>query len=94
MPANKAYLNHDKTHRIVKLTAAFLGSFLVSASSMLAIATWASRPEIVFMTYNYVLILIWCGLMLLAFLFKNAWKCWLWYGLLTLIFVILFWIKH
>lgn len=93
MPANKIYLNHNKTQRIVKLTAAFLGSFLVTVSSMLAIAAWVSRPKIVFMTYNYALIIIWCSLMLLAFLFKQPWKCWLLYGLLTLIFVVAFLIR-
>lgn len=93
MPANKAYLNQNKTQRIVKLTAAIIGSLMVTTSSMLAIASWVSRPKVVFMTYAYMLIVIWCGLMLLAFLFKNGWKCWLWYGLLTLIFILLFLIR-
>jgi hypothetical protein len=94
MPANKEYLDHNKTQRIVKLTAAFLGSFLVAASSMLAVASRVHRPKVVFMTYNYALILIWCGLMLLAFLFKQAWKCWLLYGLLTLVFVVAYLIRQ
>ena len=94
MPANKKYLNQNKAQRIVKVTAALIGSLLVTVSSMLAIAVWVKQPGIVFMTYNYAFILIWCGLMLVAFLFENGWKCWLWYGILTVVFILTFFLGY
>jgi len=83
MPANPKYLTQNRTQRFAKVTAALLGSLLVSASTMLAIAAWSKNPRVVFLTYSYFFFMQWCALMLVAFLFKNGWKCWLWYGSIT-----------
>lgn len=89
MPANPKYLTHDKWQRFAKTSAAILGGFLVAASSMMALAVWLN-PVHVFHTYAFAMFLIWCTLMLMAFLFRNGWLCWLWYGGATLAFVSLF----
>lgn len=90
MPANPKYLTHDKGQRFAKVSAAILGGFLVSASSMLALAAWVSDRGVVFHTYAFAMFLLWCTLMLLAFLFRNGWKCWAWYGGFTAVFTLLF----
>lgn len=90
MPANKEYLTHGTAERIGKVSAALVGSFLVAVSSMLALASWSDRPSVVFMSYTYLLILVWCALMLVAFLFRKAWKCWLLYASLVVIFITFF----
>lgn len=89
MPANPKYLTHDRNQRIAKVSAAIVGGFLVSGSSMLFLATWAGNSRVVFHTYSFAMFLLWCTLMMVAFLFRSGWKCWAWYGGLTLVFVVL-----
>jgi len=93
MPANPKYLTQNKTQRFAKISAAMLGSFLASASTMLAWAAWSSDPRTAFFTYGFFMFIQWCALMLLAFLFHNGWKCWALYGGFTLAMTGLYLIK-
>jgi hypothetical protein len=89
MPANPKYLTQSRWQRVAKVSASTLGGFLVSASFHLMWAAWAGDRKSVLITYSYTLFLLWCTLMLLAFLFKNGWTCWLWYGGVSLLFILL-----
>ena len=88
MPANPKYLTQSKWQRFAKVSAAILGGFLVSASFHLMWAAWAGNRKPVLLTYSFTLFLMWCALMLLAFLFKNGYKCWAWYGGASLLFIL------
>jgi hypothetical protein len=89
MPANPKYLTQNGWQRFAKVSAAILGSFLVSASFHLMLAAWAVNRKPVLLTYSYSIFLVWCTLMLLAFLFKNGYKCWAWYAGFSLLFTLL-----
>ncbi len=88
MPANPKYLTQSGWQRFAKISAAIAGGYLVSASFHLMWAAWADDRKSVLLTYSYTLFLMWCALMLLAFLFKNGWKCWAWYGGASLLFIL------
>lgn len=88
MPANKEYLTRSTKERIAKVSAAVLGGFLVAASSMIAFASWTENPKVVFMSYTYLMLIIWCALMLIAFLFRKAWQCWVVYGSIIVVFAV------
>lgn len=88
MPANPKYLTQSGWQRFAKVSAAILGGFLVSASSHLMWAAWVGDRKSVLLTYSFTLFIMWCTLMLLAFLFKNGYKCWAWYGGASLLFIL------
>ena len=93
MPANTKYLTQNKTQRFAKISAAILGGFLASASTMLAWAVWSDTPKTAFFTYTFFMFIQWCTLMLVAFLFHDGWKCWAWYGGWTLLMAVLYLIR-
>ncbi|UYQ95618.1 hypothetical protein MKQ68_10945 [Chitinophaga horti] len=86
MPANPKYLTPAGWQRFAKVSAATLGGLLVSCSFHLMWATWSHHRKSVLLTYSYTLFLMWCTLMLVAFLFHSGWKCWAWYGGAALLF--------
>lgn len=88
MPANPKYLTQSKTQRFAKITAAILGSYLVSVSFHLALAAWFDTPTII-ITMAFSGFILWVALMVVAFLAKNGWKIWGIYLLLTLFFALL-----
>ncbi|WP_026994822.1 hypothetical protein [Flectobacillus major] len=73
MPAKKEYLS-SSGQRAVKITAAILGGYLVSASFHLLLSVVTHQQEIVMLTSTISLFLVWIGLMLLSFLARNGWK--------------------
>lgn len=86
MPPNPKYLTHSKWQRFAKISAGFLGGFLVTISFHVALGAWFSRPYVVITGY-FSIFLLWAGLMILAFLSRNGWKLWGIYLLITLLFV-------
>ena len=80
MPANSKYLTNHKGHRFAKISAGILGGFLITAGTMLAIASWTKAPKNIFISFVYLIYIEWCALILVAFLFKSGLKCWAWYG--------------
>ncbi|RYY16403.1 MAG: hypothetical protein EOO04_27005 [Chitinophagaceae bacterium] len=86
MPANPKYLTPPGWQRFAKVSAAVLGGFLVTASFHLMWAAWSGDRKAVMLTYSFTLFIMWCALMLVAFLFHNGWKCWAWYGGFALLF--------
>lgn len=86
MPANKKYLSAPG-QRVLKITAAFVGGYLVTLSfHQLLMRLFDAK--IIAVTAFFSTYLLWCALVILSFLSKNGWKTWLWYILLTLLFAV------
>jgi hypothetical protein len=85
MPANKKYLTTSKRQRFAKISAGFLGGYMVTMALHLAVAQWTDRANVI-ITMAFSGFILWAVLMLLAFLAKNGWKVWGLYLLLTLVF--------
>jgi hypothetical protein len=88
MPANKKYLS-SPVQRIAKITAGIVGGYAVTVSFFLMLSLWLDRQS-TFFTLIFAGFLLWCGLLIVAFLAKNGWRVWLVYlgitGLFSLIF--------
>lgn len=90
MPANPKYLTHSGWQRFGKVTAAILGSFMVTMSLHVALGAWLSLPHVI-MTAAFSAFLMWATLMATTFLAKSALRIWIVYLLLTGLFVALAW---
>ncbi|WP_017731125.1 hypothetical protein [Nafulsella turpanensis] len=88
MPANKKYLTKSVSQRFAKISAGFVGGYLVTVSFHMALAFWLDHVAIL-MTLQFAGFILWAVLMVLAFIGKNGWKTWGIYLLLTLLFGII-----
>jgi len=91
MPANKKYLS-TPGQRFLKITAGFIGGYLVMISFHLLLTRIIENKYIIITSFitGYVL---WAILLLVAFLTKNGWKIWGVYILIAFSFYIPFLIK-
>ncbi|TYP98143.1 hypothetical protein C7447_103313 [Tenacibaculum adriaticum] len=87
MPANKKYLSSN-WQRFSKISAGFLGAYLVTISFHLALSIWIDRVNVI-ITSSFTGFMLWIALMIIAFLSKNGWKIWMVYLLLTILFSII-----
>jgi len=71
--------------RALKITAAFIGGYLVTISLHLLLMTFLDKAT-VFITMKFSVYILWSVLMLLAFLAKSGWKIWGIYLGLSLLF--------
>ena len=85
MPANKKYLTTSIPQKIAKITAGFLGGYMVTMSLHLALAAWLDQVTVI-ITSTYSAFILWATTMILAFLSKNGLKIWGIYLLLTILF--------
>ncbi|WP_461533638.1 hypothetical protein [Sinomicrobium sp.] len=85
MPANKKYLTRSPWQRFAKITAGFIGGYIVTTTLHIALAFWLDHVNVI-MTLRYAGFLLWAVLLIVAFLAKNGWKIWGLYLLLTLLF--------
>lgn len=85
MPANKKHLTPTFLHRFSRITAGFVGGYLVTVSFFLALSFYLDKISVLF-TLVFGGFLIWASLMILAFIAKSSWKIWGIYLLLTLFF--------
>ena len=83
MPANPKYLTQSKWQRFAKISAGFLGGYIVSSSLHLALASWLDHVTVL-ITSTFSAFILWSVLLILAFLAKNGWKIWGIYLLITL----------
>lgn len=88
MPANKKYLTPTFLHRFSRITAGFVGGYLVTVSFFLALSFYFNQVSILF-TLVFGGFLVWVTLMILAFIAKSSLKIWSIYLLLTLCFSII-----
>jgi hypothetical protein len=84
MPANKKYLS-TPFQRFLKITAGFIGGYIVMLSFHVLLAAIFEKKDIV-ITAGFTGYLLWAVLMLFAFLAKNGWKIWGIYLLLAAVF--------
>ncbi len=84
MPANKKYLS-SPGQRVLKVSAALLGGYLVTASFHLFLMQFANKKD-VFITMHFSTYILWAVLMIIAFLAKSGWKIWTLYLLVSLAF--------
>ena len=73
MPANKKYLSSG-WQRFAKVTAAIIGSLLISSFLFAALAFWLPDYKTAVITSVYGLFPVWITLMVLPFLFENGWR--------------------
>ncbi|KJD32098.1 hypothetical protein PK35_11715 [Tamlana nanhaiensis] len=74
MPANKKHLS-TPWQRFAKITAGFIGGFLVTVTLHMALAIWIN-PENVIITSSFTGFMLWITLMIWAFVAENGWKIW------------------
>lgn len=91
MPAQTRYLS-SRGQRALKITAAILGGYLVSASFHLMLGALPFGREVVVVLSGISFFMVWTGLMVMGFLVRNGWKLWGIYLVLTLIFAGVTWI--
>ncbi|SEA01940.1 hypothetical protein SAMN05192529_10670 [Arachidicoccus rhizosphaerae] len=92
MPANKKHLTASPWQRLLKVTAAFVGGYMVSMSFHLLLMAFMDRTT-VFITMRFSVYILWAALMVIAFLAKNGWKIWGIYLGLSLIFFLPYLLK-
>lgn len=85
MPANPKYLTPAFWPRFSKITAAILGSYLVTVSFHQMLIAWLDREDML-ITMAYSGFIVWVALMIVTFIAKSGWKMWALYLLLTAIF--------
>ncbi|SHI53813.1 hypothetical protein SAMN04487911_10322 [Arenibacter nanhaiticus] len=92
MPANRKHLTKSPWQRFAKISAGFIGGYLVTQTfHMLLIQWW--NPVNAIITLQFVGFALWLALLILAFLAKNGWKTWCIYLLLTFIMGILIYLN-
>ncbi|WP_335964871.1 hypothetical protein [Galbibacter sp. PAP.153] len=84
MPANKKYLTRSPFQKFAKLTAAFIGGYMVTEALFMALMAWTDAGSMLF-TLRYAGFILWVALMIVAFIGKNGWVIWGIYLLITLI---------
>lgn len=75
MPANKKYLTASPWQRLLKVTAAFIGGYLLTMSLHLLLMIFVDKQTMI-MTMKFSVYIVWCVLMILAFLARNGLKIW------------------
>ncbi len=90
MPAQSKYLTTGG-QRAVKIITGILGGYLLSASFHLLMASFPAIRDVVIILSSFSFFIIWAGLLLLAFLAKNAWNALFLYLVLSLVFGGAFW---
>lgn len=75
MPANKKHLNPTFHQRFAKITAGFIGGYLLTNGLFLTFTLFIDHGPLL-MTMKFVGFVIWGALMILPFLFKNGWNAW------------------
>lgn len=86
MPANKKHLTTSAWQRFLKVTAALLGGYAVALSFHLMLMHIVSKKQVV-ATMSFSVYIVWCALMIIAFLAHKGWKVWLWYLAATIVFL-------
>lgn len=74
MPANKKHLSSG-LQRFAKITAGLLGGYLVTITFHLILAQWLDQVNVI-ITMTFTGFIMWCGLMIVAFMSRNGWKVW------------------
>ncbi|VXD17492.1 hypothetical protein [Marinoscillum sp. 108] len=93
MPAHKKHLTKSFHQRFAKITAGFLGGYAVTVSLFMALSLWWDRAGVM-VTLIFGGFILWAGLMIVAFLFRNGWLAWLLYLVLATVFSAVFYFNQ
>lgn len=85
MPANKKHLTASPWQRLLKVSAAFIGGYMVTMSLHLLLMTFLDK-SVIFITMKFSVYILWAVLMVVAFLARSGWKIWGIYLGLSIIF--------
>lgn len=88
MPANKKHLNPTFHQRFAKITAGFVGGFILTTVLFFTAAIFTDH-RIVFLILKFAGFIVWCVFMILPFLFRNGWKAWGYYLLFIGLFLLI-----
>ncbi len=93
MPANKKYLTASPIKRVAKITAGFVGGYIVTETFHMILMTFLNVPNVI-MTLRFFGFILWAVLMIIAFLAKSALKIWAIYILISLLFITIIYFNH
>lgn len=85
MPAQKKYLSKSPLERLLKISAGFVGGFMVTESMHMAIGVWTHMGNAL-MTLRYAGFILWASLFIVALIARRGWKIWLIYLTITMVF--------
>lgn len=85
MPANKKHLTKSFHQRFAKISAGFLGGYLVTSTFFMMLSFWLDRAGTM-VTMIFGGFMLWAALLIIAFLFKNGWLAWAVYVGITICF--------
>ncbi len=91
MPANKKYLTTSPWHKTTKLVAGIIGGYVIAALLHMILVLFLPYPKEILITSIFSLFIIWSALMIVPFLFKNAYKV---LALYTLVIIVLYLVYH
>lgn len=85
MPAQKKYLSKSPFERLLKISAGFVGGYMVTESLHMAFAVWTHTGNAL-MTLRFAGFILWACLFIVALIARQGWKIWLIYLALTMAF--------
>ncbi|MEQ8473031.1 MAG: hypothetical protein RIC35_17685 [Marinoscillum sp.] len=92
MPANSKHLS-GPVQRAAKISAGFLGGYFVTNSLFMTLSLWLDQASTM-VTLIFGGFIVWAGLMVCAFLFKNGWWACLTYLLVAGVFSLIFYMHQ
>lgn len=93
MPAKKEYLS-GPGQRALKISAGILGGYMLTVAFHLSLGALFKDKMAIMLTASFSLFIIWTGLIVTAFLFRNGWQAWAVYVICTLIFASIYFISR
>lgn len=94
MPANPKYLTKSSWHRFAKISAGILGGYIISALFHMVLSLYIPAHKEVLITSAFTLFILWGGLLLVPYLFRNGWKIWGIYLLAILLLYLFFYLGN
>lgn len=90
MPANPKYLTQSPWQKTAKITAGFIGGYILTALLHLCLPLYLPNPKEVLITSIYTIFIVWTVFLILPFLFENGWKVWVIYILVAVILYVIY----
>ncbi len=85
MPANPKHLTKSPGHQFAKISAGFIGGYIITSLLHMSLALWLPNHKEVLITSIFTSFILWGVLLIVPFLYKNGWKAWLLYIVIILV---------
>ena len=76
MPANPKYLTKSPWQKFAKISAGIVGGYIITILFHILLTIYVPLYNEILITSIFSVILIWCVLLIIPYLFKNAWNAW------------------